>query len=194
MHRIYDWSAIQRYHDEGHGFVECRNYFGVTHTAWNKAIRRGELRTAARPFRDRRRRYDWAEVQAYYDDKHSLVQCMNHFGFARETWHKAVKRGEIRPRPLGLPIAVLLEKRGSRRNVKWRLLREGLLENRCQICGISEWQGQPLSIHLDHINGVRNDHRFENLRMLCPNCHSQTDTYGAKNRRKRRLQEATAAL
>jgi Zn finger protein HypA/HybF involved in hydrogenase expression len=68
-----------------------------------------------------------------------------------------------------------------------RLLRAGLLENRCEECGISEWLGRPLIIQIDHINGVRDDHRLENLRMLCPNCHSQTDTYGARNKRLRRI-------
>ncbi len=46
-----------------------------------------------------------------------------------------------------------------------------------------------LSMHLDHVNGVRNDNRLENLRMLCPNCHSQTPTYGGRNAKLRRLQE-----
>ncbi|MDQ2865095.1 MAG: hypothetical protein M3R51_02605 [Candidatus Eremiobacteraeota bacterium] len=50
-------------------------------------------------------------------------------------------------------------------------------------------------MHLDHINGVRVDHRLENLRMLCPNCHSQTETYGAKNLKyRRRLQDTMATV
>ena len=48
-------------------------------------------------------------------------------------------------------------------------------------CNKGEWLGKPLVLQLDHINGVRDDHRLENLRFLCPNCHSQTDTYGGKN-------------
>ena len=53
----------------------------------------------------------------------------------------------------------------------------------CTTCGINEWQGNPRTLHLDHINGIHNDNRFENLRLLCPNCHSQTDTYGRGNSR-----------
>ena len=66
--------------------------------------------------------------------------------------------------------------------LKERLIREGKLEYKCQICGIKEWQSKPLSLHLDHINGKNNDHRIENLRFLCPNCHSQTETYAGRNK------------
>lgn len=66
--------------------------------------------------------------------------------------------------------------------LKERLVREGRLEYKCQNCGIKEWQSKPLSLHLDHINGKNNDHRIENLRFLCPNCHSQTDTYAGRNK------------
>ena len=65
--------------------------------------------------------------------------------------------------------------------LKERLLRETDMEYKCAICGIFEWLDKPLSLHLDHINGVNNDHRIENLRFLCPNCHSQTSTYAGKN-------------
>jgi 5-methylcytosine-specific restriction endonuclease McrA len=66
--------------------------------------------------------------------------------------------------------------------LKRRLIEEGLLEPRCRQCGIDAWQGQPIVLHLDHINGIRNDHRLENLRLLCPNCHSQTETYCGRNK------------
>ena len=64
--------------------------------------------------------------------------------------------------------------------LKQRLINEGKMEYKCQKCGISEWLGNPLTLQLDHINGVNNDHRLTNLRFLCPNCHSQTDTYAGK--------------
>ena len=66
-------------------------------------------------------------------------------------------------------------------SLKRRLVREEVLEYKCAICGINEWLGQEISLQLDHINGVNNDHRAGNLRFLCPNCHSQTNTYGGKN-------------
>ena len=65
--------------------------------------------------------------------------------------------------------------------LKQRLINEGKMEYKCQKCGISEWLGNPLTLQLDHINGVNNDHRLTNLRFLCPNCHSQTNTYAGKN-------------
>lgn len=68
--------------------------------------------------------------------------------------------------------------------LKRRLIREGLLETRCQICGLGdEWNYQPLVLRFDHINGVRNDMRIENLRLICPNCDSQLPTFAGRNRR-----------
>lgn len=71
-----------------------------------------------------------------------------------------------------------------RKNVKRRLLAEGLKEPRCELCGQSEiWRGRPMAMILDHINGVRDDHRLENLQMVCPNCAATLDTHcGRRNR------------
>lgn len=137
-----------------------------------------------------RKRYDWSAVQRYYDDGHSYRECRAKFGFYAQAWSKAKARGEIRPRERSCSVEELLRNCRWRINIKRRLLRAGILENRCDECGISEWHGQALSIQLDHINGVRDDFRLENLRMLCPNCHSQTHTYGGRNVRHKRLQES----
>lgn len=73
----------------------------------------------------------------------------------------------------------------SRRNIKRRLIGEGLIENVCSICECEPlWQGQLLILVLDHINGINDDYRLENLRLLCPNCNSQQDTFAGRNRRR----------
>lgn len=67
--------------------------------------------------------------------------------------------------------------------LKKRLIEEGLLEHKCSKCGNGPtWLGEELTLQLDHINGDSKDNRLENLRFLCPNCHSQTDTYCSRNK------------
>lgn len=76
--------------------------------------------------------------------------------------------------------------------IKKRLIEENILIYACSECGISNWNNKELSLHLDHINGDSFDNRKENLRFLCPNCHSQTDTYcGKKNRQQKKLKQCT---
>lgn len=128
------------------------------------------------------RRYDWAAVQAYYDEGHGVNACARHFGFARTTFMAAAARGDLRTRPRAMPIDDLLAGRRNRTHVKLRLIRAGLKESRCEECGISKWRGRPLSMALHHVNGDGHDNRLENLELLCPNCHSQTDNYGGRNR------------
>lgn len=68
--------------------------------------------------------------------------------------------------------------------LKERLIKEGLLEYKCAICGnTGEWQGQKLVLQLDHIDGKHTNHTLSNLRLLCPNCHSQTPTFCSRQRR-----------
>ncbi|MBW4429374.1 MAG: HNH endonuclease [Nostoc desertorum CM1-VF14] len=68
--------------------------------------------------------------------------------------------------------------------LKKRLIKVGLLEEKCYECGVLYWQEKKLSLHLDHIDGNRKNNKLENLRLLCPNCHSLTETYcGNKNKK-----------
>ncbi len=69
----------------------------------------------------------------------------------------------------------------SRTALKKRLISENIMDYKCSLCSIIDvWNGNPISLQLDHINGINNDNRLENLRFLCPNCHSQTDNYAGK--------------
>lgn len=69
--------------------------------------------------------------------------------------------------------------------LKNRLIRAGYFDEKCYRCGLTEWMGNPIPTHLEHINGDRYDNRIENLTLLCPNCHALTETYAGKNKRKR---------
>lgn len=231
-----DWNAVQKHYDEGHTIDECRDRFGFSYGAWDRAAVRGDIVTRPRAerqlshltrdqvglhltaglkpaeiarvldiskstvaFHCRRlgvgpdlrfaRRYDWAEVQRAIDDEGlSMRQCLERFGFCRATWSEAVRRDDIVPRPSKLPMEQLLvigRKGTNRTHLKTRLIREGLKESRCEICGITEWLGRPLSMELHHVNGDGDDNRLENLQLLCGNCHSQTDNWGGRGVRRR---------
>src|SRR5205814_9357048 len=99
--------------------------------------------------------YDWAEVQREVDQGASLRTCMQRFGFSRDAWGKAVKRGDLIPKDWVTPIEELLVagRRRSRGHVKGRLIGEGIKENRCERCFIAEWRGEPLNMALHHVNG-----------------------------------------
>lgn len=73
----------------------------------------------------------------------------------------------------------------NRSSLKKRMIAEGMMENKCYICGMEpKWNGKTLVMVLDHINGVWNDSRRENLRLLCPNCNSQQPTFAGRTLRK----------
>jgi hypothetical protein len=85
------------------------------------------------------------------------------------------------------PLSLLLVEHGmtNRSSLKKRLIKEGILQERCAICDLPpKWNNHPITLELDHINGVYDDHRLENLRLLCPNCHSQMPTTHGKNNRR----------
>lgn len=69
-----------------------------------------------------------------------------------------------------------------RHRLKERIIKENMINYQCDVCGIdAEWQGKPMPLILDHINGINNDNRLENLRFVCSNCDSQLPTYKSRN-------------
>jgi len=66
--------------------------------------------------------------------------------------------------------------------LKDRLYKNGIKEKKCELCGQDEnWNGKKLTLILDHINGINDDNRIENLRIVCPNCNATFETNGGKN-------------
>ena len=140
-----------------------------------------------------RSRYDWGEIQRAYDSGLTVRQCAARFGFNLCSWHAAVKRGAVVSRERAMPIELLLvcdRPQTNRSHLKRRLLDAGLKENRCERCGVAEWEGEPLSMALHHVNGDGRDNRLANIVLLCPNCHAQTPNYGGRNghRTRRRIE------
>ena len=80
------------------------------------------------------------------------------------------------------------------KRVKEIIIRESLLDYKCALCGIIEWTSKKLNLQLDHINGNKRDNRLENLRFLCPNCHSLTDNFCGKNRKTEKNQKTNTCI
>lgn len=95
--------------------------------------------------------------------------------------HKHFAPGRSRPIP---PESVFRKDSIASRGVlKVALHREGEKFEECQKCHIKNWNNEPISMEIHHINGDSTDHRKENLQILCPNCHSQTPTHRGKSRK-----------
>ena len=101
--------------------------------------------------------------------------------FKGKGWNKGNKNAGK-----GAPLETILVSGSSYTNMsllKKRVVEAGVLKYECAVCLLKgTWNNKPLTLHLDHKNGLHNDHRPENIRFICPNCHSQTPTYSGKNK------------
>lgn len=138
-------------------------------------------------------RYDWAALQAVYDEGASRAQLKTEFGISSAALQDAVNDGRLLVRPESRKQAKMAAQayaahiQGNRNDsargrLRAKVLEEGLIPYLCGICGISEWNGEPLTLTLDHRDGNSGNHQMENLRFLCPNCDSQQPTYTYRNR------------
>jgi hypothetical protein len=130
-----------------------------------------------------------------WDEVFRKLSLANHFNYSHydkfavehdiDISHFVRRAGTGRRKPLSETL--VLRPNGSARLpsfwLKRRLFEEGLMENVCSVCGLKpKWNGKPLVLVLDHINGLYYDYRLENLRLVCPNCNSQLDTHSGRNK------------
>ena len=94
-------------------------------------------------------------------------------------WRKGTTKPVKPARPLS---EILVDGRPCKSHeLKQRLINEGLKSHICESCGLKEWRGRPIPLELEHAIGKRDDNRIKNLKLLCPNCHAQTETYRGRN-------------
>lgn len=72
----------------------------------------------------------------------------------------------------------------SSHKLKLKLIKDGIKQAKCEICSNVEWNGKLIPLELDHIDGNHYNNNLENLQIICPNCHAQTETNSGKNRGK----------
>lgn len=112
----------------------------------------------------------------YYKQIQKIINKYNldtsHFGTINNNTQKSKKRKieEILIEDIDISISKLRD----------RLIKEGIKEYKCEECGLTEWNNKPIPLQLHHINGNRRDNRLENLQILCPNCHAQTDNHSMR--------------
>jgi hypothetical protein len=99
--------------------------------------------------------------------------------FSGMAWRKGSTIPVVPARPLEEYLVVGRLVRTN--SLKKRLIAEGMKQARCESCRRDSWEGHPIPLELDHVNGRRDDNRLANLRILCPNCHAQTETYRGRN-------------
>ena len=119
--------------------------------------------------------------------------------YAEEVWRipvdhfdpDAVRRAALHREPVPLADVLVQGSTYQRTLLKERLFAEGLKERRCQLCGQDEmWHGRRMSLILDHVNGVHDDNRLENVRIVCANCNATLDTHCGRNSRLPQAQRA----
>lgn len=161
LESLYDWNAVQAYYDKGFSIGEVTSFYNIPPSSFRDARTRGLIKT----IKGRKSKY-WHEHRILVDGKYSVD-----------------KRYTI-------PDELLLCENSdlSQTGLRKKYLEYSIYECANEKCPLYQstpiWCNGNLVLHLDHINGIRNDNRLKNLRWLCPNCHSQTPTYCGRNKRK----------
>lgn len=171
MGKKVDWATVQQYYDEGNSWRAVTKEFGVYNLSIQRAINRGDLRPSRTKSEAKRKAVavcqqcskDIAFYACQSGGKFCSKVCQAEHKWETETLPR-IRAGEA-----------------SDRTLRKYLLG---LNDRCSRCNNNEWMGEPLNLQLDHIDGDCSNNVVSNARLLCPNCHSLTPTFGAKNRGK----------
>lgn len=107
----------------------------------------------------------------------------SHIESIKKSWQNENRPRKTNKNRTNLDDLLVVNSSYTTQCIKRRLLQENMLEYKCNQCpNTGTHNDKPLTLQLHHINGNNRDHRLENLELLCPNCHSQTDNYGFKKR------------
>lgn len=150
------------------------------------------------------KRYDWSKERLEEAINHSFTYCdvLRYLNIPLQGNNASTLKRKIKEYNLDISHFTLKGKRTKKdyikaehylcensniqtNKLKNKLLFEGIKEYKCECCGLENWLGKPIVLQLHHIDGNKNNNKLENLQLLCPNCHSQTDNYcGNANREK----------
>jgi hypothetical protein len=115
------------------------------------------------------------------NSRETLKKYIKKYNLSTTHFVTTIERNKINGKFKRIPINTILIENSQYKttsHLKNRLYDEGLKERKCELCGQDEnWHGKKMSLILDHINGINNDSRFENLRILCPNCNATLPTH-----------------
>ena len=148
---------------------------------------------------EKRHSKKYEDVKKACEENGSMLQAAFSLNIPYKTFARIAKKiGCFKPNPGGkgmageypanlIKLEDILEGKypqyGSSK-LRKRLIDSGIKKHECEICKIKEWMGKPCPIELDHIDGNNSNHKLENFRIICPNCHAQTPTHSCKKYKK----------
>lgn len=125
--------------------------------------------------------YNWQEIQALYDTGISTLELKNQTGVSFHAIERAILRGDFIRRSRQQANGKPLDQLSRYDKVKRRILADGIVPNVCIRCGqLPEHNGLPLTLQIHHLDGNNKNNALDNIEILCPNCHTQTENYGRK--------------